>query len=95
VRNALGRLRVHPGSHRASGDPVSPYGAGLRLLECLRLRVKDVVFKRGELIVREGKGGKDRITMLPEVAAEPLRQQMEFVARLHEADTAAGYGRVF
>ena len=53
------------------------YGSGLRLLECLRLRVKDIVFERGEIVVREGKGGKDRLTMLPAAAVEPLRRQLE------------------
>jgi len=49
------------------------YGAGLRLLECVELRVKDINFDRGELTVRDGKGGKDRVTMLPASLKEPLR----------------------
>jgi len=71
------------------------YGSGLRLLECLRLRVKDIVFERAEIVVREGKGGKDRLTMLPAAAVEPLRRQLEWVKVLHERDVAAGYGAVY
>jgi integron integrase len=71
------------------------YGAGLRLLECLRLRVKDVTFDRNEIVVREGKGDKDRITMLPVVAKEQLRAHIEGVHALHEKDLLDGYGQVF
>ncbi len=71
------------------------YGAGLRLLECVRLRVKDIEFERGELIVRDGKGQKDRMTMLPAKLIEPLRPHIERVKRLHEEDLAAGYGEVY
>lgn len=71
------------------------YGAGLRLLECVRLRVKDIEFERGELIVRDGKGQKDRMTMLPAKLIEPLRAHIERVKRLHEEDLAAGYGEVY
>ncbi len=71
------------------------YGAGLRLLECVRLRVKDIEFERGELIVRDGKGQKDRMTMLPAKLIEPLRTHIERVKRLHEEDLAAGYGEVY
>jgi len=71
------------------------YGSGLRLLECLRLRVKDIVFERAEIMVREGKGGKDRLTMLPGAAVEPLRQQLERVKALHAKDLAAGFGLVY
>lgn len=71
------------------------YGAGLRLMECVRLRVKDVEFERGELIVRDGKGQKDRMTMLPAKLIEPLRAHLERVQRLHEEDMAAGYGDVY
>lgn len=71
------------------------YGAGLRLMECVRLRVKDIEFERGELIVRDGKGQKDRMTMLPAKLMEPLRMHLERVKRLHEEDLAAGYGEVY
>lgn len=70
------------------------YGAGLRLLECAELRVKDLNFDRGELTVRDGKGGKDRVTMLPAALREPLRDHLARVKVQHEADVAAGRGRV-
>ena len=70
------------------------YGAGLRLMECLRLRVKDVHFGRGEMLVREGKGDKDRVTMLPSAAVPRLRAHLEQVRKRHAADLAAGGGRV-
>ncbi|HSQ00300.1 MAG TPA: integron integrase, partial [Candidatus Dormibacteraeota bacterium] len=70
------------------------YGAGLRLMECLRLRVKDVDFARGELLVREGKGGKDRVTMLPTLVAPALGEHLRRVRTIHAADVAAGLGRV-
>ncbi len=66
------------------------YGSGLRLLECARLRVKDVDFDRHELTVRAGKGQKDRITLLPAGLAQPLRAKIERVRHLHEQDMAAG-----
>lgn len=70
------------------------YGAGLRLQECLEMRVKDVDFDRREITVRRGKGGKDRRVMLPEVVREPLARHLGEVKRLHEKDLAAGLGRV-
>lgn len=70
------------------------YGSGLRLMECSRLRVKDVDFERGEILVREGKGNKDRVTMLGAVVREPLRRHLERVWRLHQRDLQAGLGRV-
>ncbi len=70
------------------------YGAGLRLRECLNLRVKDIEFDYLQVIVRDGKGGKDRVTMLPEGLVEPLRQHLVRVKALHEKDLAGGYGEV-
>jgi integron integrase len=70
------------------------YGAGLRLLECAELRVKDINFDRGELTIRDGKGGKDRVTMLPSVLGEPLRRHLEQVKVQHQADLKAGRGTV-
>ncbi|MCM2309660.1 MAG: integron integrase [Sulfuritalea sp.] len=71
------------------------YGTGLRIMECLRLRVKDVVFECGEILVRDGKGAKDRVTMLPESLVPPLRTHLERVRELHRQDLAAGHGEVY
>lgn len=71
------------------------YGSGLRLMECLRLRVKDVDLARCEILVREGKGFKDRVTMLPKSLVEPLKQHLVKVKALHQEDLAAGHGEVF
>ena len=71
------------------------YGAGLRLMECVRLRVKDVDFAYGQITVRDGKGNKDRVTMLPVSVAEVLRPHLEKVRALHEQDLRAGYGDVY
>ena len=70
------------------------YGAGLRLRECLKLRVKDVEFSYRQILVRDAKGGKDRVTMLPESVIEPLKAHLERAKALHEADLASGYGDV-
>jgi site-specific recombinase XerD len=70
------------------------YGAGLRLRECLGLRVKDVDFGYRQIIVREGKGAKDRITMLPGPVVEPLQAHLLRVKALHEQDVADGCGDV-
>jgi integron integrase len=70
------------------------YGAGLRLLEVLRLRVKDVDFGLSQLVVRDGKGQKDRVTMLPEGARGVLAIHLSEVRRLHARDLAEGFGRV-
>ena len=70
------------------------YGAGLRLTECLKLRVKDVDFGYGQIVVRNGKGAKDRVTMLPRSTIEPLKRQLAMAKELHERDLAAGYGEV-
>lgn len=69
------------------------YGSGLRLTECLRLRVQDVEFGRGEVAVRDGKGNKDRVTMLPESLKAPLREQFERARRVHKKDLRDGWGR--
>ena len=70
------------------------YGAGLRLMECLRLRVQDIDFSRNEIMVRDGKGAKDRITMLPELIKKPLQDHLRKVKAIHEKDLAEGWGRV-
>lgn len=71
------------------------YGTGMRLMEGLRLRVKDVDFARREIVVRNGKGGKDRRTVLPGSLVEPLQRERERVRQLHAQDLAAGAGRVW
>jgi integron integrase len=71
------------------------YGTGLRIMECLHLRVKDVVFERGEILVRDGKGAKDRVTMLPASLMPALREQLGRARELHRQDLAAGHGEVY
>ena len=70
------------------------YGAGLRLRECLNLRVKDIDFEYRQVTVRDGKGAKDRVTMLPTAIVEPLKRQLEHARELHERDLASGHGDV-
>ena len=70
------------------------YGAGLRLTECLRLRVQDIDFTRNEITVRNGKGAKDRMTMLPESLNPRLQDHLRSVKEIHETDLAEGWGRV-
>lgn len=70
------------------------YGAGLSLMECLRLRVHDLGFGQGEILVRDGKGGKDRRTMFPESLSTPVKAHLNNVKLLHEKDIAEGWGRV-
>ena len=71
------------------------YGAGLRLMECLRLRVKDIDFERGLIIVRDGKGMKDRVTMVPASLSPGLKSHLERVQLLHQQDLKRGFGRVY
>lgn len=71
------------------------YGAGLRLLECLRLRVKDLDFSRHEIVVRDGKGQKDRVTMLPKNLVDPLQSHLAKVRQLHQRDLVDGHGHVY
>lgn len=70
------------------------YGSGLRLLECCRLRVKDLEFRRGELVVRDGKGGKDRMTMLPSGLSAALENHLARMHEQHDRDLRAGLGSV-
>jgi integron integrase len=71
------------------------YGAGLRLMECVRLRVKDVEPNTGQITVRDGKGEKDRVTMLPQTLAEPFRAQLVRARALYDADVAEGQANVY
>ena len=71
------------------------YGTGLRILEALRLRVKDVDFQRREILVRDGKGFKDRVTVLPRSAMRPLHAHLKEVRVTHEQDLDEGFGAVW
>jgi integron integrase len=71
------------------------YGTGMRLLEGLRLRVQDVDFSAKQIFIRDGKGGKDRVTMLPQSLILPLKDHLVGVKRLHEKDIAGGFGEVW
>ena len=70
------------------------YGAGLRLMECLRLRIQDIDFARNEITIRDGKGAKDRVTMLPESLKMLLQSHLRKVKTIHEQDVRDGWGRV-
>lgn len=92
------RAEVHAVLAELSGDhrllASIMYGAGLRLSEALRLRVQDIDFGANEIMVRNGKGAKDRVTMLPSTLRAPLRSQLRRAKAVHERDLAAGWGRV-
>ena len=90
VRNLLGEMS---GVHGLVATLL--YGTGMRLMEALRLRVKDVEFERREIVVREGKGGKDRVTVLPENLVLPLQEQLSRRRAEYQSDTAAGFGGVW
>ena len=90
VQGVLSRLT---GTHALIASLL--YGGGMRLMEAVRLRVKDVDFARHEIVVREGKGFKDRVTMLPEAVVAPLRSHLAKVKAMHEEDLAQGYGEVY
>jgi hypothetical protein len=90
AQRLLGAL---PDAFRLPGQVL--YGTGVRLMELLRLRVKDVDFDRGQIMVRGGKGDKDRVTMLPEMLREPLTEHLKRVRLLWEADLREGYGEVY
>ena len=90
VRQVLAQLS---GTHRLMVQLL--YGSGLRLMECVRLRVKDVDFAQRQITVRDGKGMQDRVTMLPNSLVTPLQEHLQRVKRLHEEDLARGYGSVY
>ncbi len=71
------------------------YGSGMRLMECIRLRIQDIDFGQGKIFVRGGKGGKDRVTLLPSNIQEKLQHHIGRVKQLHRDDLEAGYGRVY
>ncbi len=84
---------MKPGTHRLMARLL--YGTGMRLMECVRLRVKDLLFEQNQIIVREGKGNKDRMTMLPATLKAELEEHLQRVKLLHERDLAAGFGEVY
>jgi integron integrase len=86
-------LRELHGTHRLMAQLL--YGSGLRLLECVRLRVKDLDFGAHQLTVRSGKGDRDRVTMLPERLVAPLADHLLLVRRLHDEDLERGFGTVY
>lgn len=94
----LSEAEVRAVRERLEGEPALVvgllYGSGLRLMEALRLRVKDVDLPRREITVRDGKGGKDRLTVLPQSLAPALQEHLLRVRGLHQGDLAAGWGRV-
>lgn len=90
VRQVLTQLQ---GTHWIMGQLM--YGAGLRVMECVRLRVKDVDFGYRQIVVRDGKGKKDRVTMLPEVVSGQLKRHLTRVKNIHETDLDAGFGAVY
>jgi integron integrase len=71
------------------------YGSGMRLMECIRLRVKDIEFAQRQIIVRDTKGNEDRITMLPQLVIPALQAHLQRVQQLHQEDLASGYGEVY
>jgi integron integrase len=90
VASVLARLE---GVHRLIGALL--YGTGLRIMEAMRLRVQDVEFSRREILVRDGKGNKDRVTMLPVRLTGPLRDQIAHARELHRGDLGDGFGAVW
>lgn len=94
----LSEAEVRAVRERLEGEPALVvgllYGSGLRLMEALRLRVKDLDLQRREITVRDGKGGKDRLTVLPQSLVPALREHLSRVRSLHQSDLAAGWGRV-
>lgn len=86
-------LREMSGVHRLMAGLM--YGCGLRLMECIRLRIQDVDFGQGKVFVRGGKGGKDRVVGMPEYIRGALREHVDKVRLMHEGDLREGYGEVY
>jgi integron integrase len=87
VRSVLDRMQ---GTHRIIATLL--YGSGMRLMECMRLRVKDVDFERREILIREGKGDRDRVTMLPDAVRAELGRHLQIGRDQHDRDTRSGGG---
>ncbi len=90
VSRVLGNIR---GNHALMAKIL--YGCGLRLMECVRLRVKDVDFGQGRIFVRNAKGGKDRSSMMPDSIKQELQEQIDSVVALHNEDIREGFGEVY
>jgi integron integrase len=90
ARAVLAQLK---GDYRLMGELL--YGSGLRVMECVRIRVKDIDFGYGHIMVRDGKGLRDRVTLLPERLRSPLQVHLKRVQEMHEHDLASGNGRVY
>jgi integron integrase len=90
VQQVLGRMN---GVHQLMAQLL--YGTGMRLMECLRLRVKDVEFTQHQIHLRDTKGNEDRITMLPQRLIAPLQQHLQSVCNLHQTDAKDGFGQVY
>lgn len=82
-----------PGKHQLMAKLL--YGSGIRLMECLRLRVQDLNFEHQQVIVRDGKGAKDRVTVLPESLVQPLHEHLRHVKDIHNQDLDQGFGAVY
>jgi len=89
----LNLIAMMHGTHQLMAKLI--YGCGLRVMECIRLRVKDIDFAINQTVVRDGKGKKDRITVLPEGVKTALNEHLVYVKQLHQDDLARGYGRVY
>jgi integron integrase len=86
-------IAILSGVHRLMAKIM--YGCGLRVLECLRLRVKDIDFALNQIVVRDGKGQKDRITVLPDCIKADIERHLQYVRRTHQEDLRLGFGRVY
>ena len=86
-------LRIMTGTHNLMASVL--YGSGLRLMECLRLRIQDIDFGYNKIFVRGGKGGKDRTTLLPKNIRAALKDQIDAVTKLHQSDLEEGFGQVY
>jgi integrase len=86
----IGMMR---GTHQLMAKLI--YGCGLRVMECIRLRVKDIDFAMNQIVVRDGKGKKDRVTVLPDGVKLALKEHLLYIKRLHQSDLNAENGRVY
>jgi len=93
TRTEVGKLLAHlHGTHELMASML--YGTGMRLMDCIRVRVKDINFAYNQIVVRDGKGQKDRVVPLPQRLVE-LQQHLGTIKRSHQAELAQGYGTVY